>query len=130
MGARGVISATALGLGAMLAVAAPATAAECPGVDQHSLNRCAQDEFRAADRALNLQYEATVKAVSDGDPAARKLLVTAQKAWIVFRDAHCDAVAFVNQGGSMEPMTRFGCLAATTRARTVQLKQLAEDYGG
>lgn len=127
MGARLAILAAVLGGGA--ALAGPAAAAECPGNDQHSLNRCAQDEFRAADRALNAQYKVTVKAVSAVDPQAQKLLVTAQKAWIGFRDAHCDSVAFVNAGGSMEPMTRFGCLTEATEARTTQLKQLAEDYG-
>lgn len=113
------------GLGA---AGTPAIAAECAGVDQHSLNRCAEDEYRVADRGLNAQYKATRKVLADFDAAAEKQLVLAQRAWIGFRDAHCETAAFANKGGSAEPLTRFGCLAELTTARTTQLQELADGF--
>ena len=110
------------------AAGSPAIAAECAGVDQHSLNRCAEDEYRVADRGLNAQYKATRKVLADFDAAAEKQLVLAQRAWIGFRDAHCETAAFANKGGSAEPLTRFGCLAELTTARTTQLQELADGF--
>lgn len=127
MGVRVLLVTTVIG--SAFASAMPAFAADCAGSDQHSLNRCAEDEYRAADRSLNAQYKVTRKAMAAADPDAERLLIAAQRAWIGFRDAHCEASAHVNHGGSMEPLTRFGCLAEATAVRTEQLKQLAEDYG-
>ena len=112
------------------ATAVPAVALDCSSpVDQHSMNQCAEREYQAADRALNARYQATRKAISAVDPEADRLLVTAQKAWIPFRDAHCRTSAQSNKGGSMEPLMWFSCLARTTEARTKQLQDLAGDYG-
>lgn len=110
--------------------AAPAVALDCSApMDQHSMNQCAEREYQAADRALNARYQATRKAITAVDPEADRLLVTAQKAWITYRDAHCRTSAQSNKGGSMEPLMWFSCLARTTEARTKDLKDLAGDYG-
>lgn len=110
--------------------ATPALALDCRNpVDQTSMNQCAERDFQSADRALNLQYQATKKVLGAADPEAERLLVTAQKAWIPFRDAHCRTSAQSNKGGSMEPLMWFSCLARTTETRTKELKDLAGDYG-
>jgi uncharacterized protein YecT (DUF1311 family) len=120
-------------LGAVVAlgwVGSAAEAADCRNpVDQHTMNNCAADDYDAADRALNLQYKVTRKVLAGASDIADRRLVAAQRAWIAFRDGHCDTVSAVVAGGSMEPLLRFSCLAEATRARTVQLKQLAEDFG-
>jgi uncharacterized protein YecT (DUF1311 family) len=120
-------------LGAVVAsgcAGSAAQAADCRNpVDQHTMNNCAADDYDAADRALNLQYKVTRKVLAGAAEGADRRLVTAQKAWIAFRDGHCDTVSAVVAGGTMEPLLRYSCLAETTRARTVQLKQLAEDFG-
>lgn len=97
--------------------------------DQTTMNRCAEDSYKEADRALNAQYAATRKAVLAFDPEGDKALIVAQRAWVAFRDAHCAATSFAFKGGSMEPTMRFSCLAETTEARTAQLKRMASDYG-
>jgi uncharacterized protein YecT (DUF1311 family) len=66
--------------------------------------------------------------LADFDAGAEKQLVLAQRAWIGFRDAHCETAAFANKGGSAEPLTRFGCLAELTTARTTQLQELADGF--
>jgi uncharacterized protein YecT (DUF1311 family) len=114
---------------AWLALPMPARASDCGNAtNQNEMNRCAEDAFNSADRALNAQYKLTRKAMGD-DAEADRLLVAAQRAWIAFRDAHCAVVSFPNQGGSLEPLTRSSCMAEVTRARTKQLKELASDYG-
>ena len=51
----------------------------------------------------------------------------AQRAWIVFRDAHCTYEAYGGgRGGSMEPMLFEGCRAAITLDRIRQLTGDAE----
>jgi urease subunit alpha len=55
----------------------------------------------------------------DGDmKGAEKALVTAQRAWIAYRDAECEARGFQARGGTMEPMLVAGCIADVTDART------------
>ena len=92
------------------------------------MNSCAEDSFKAADRDLNAQYSQTRKAVLAYDPEGDKLLIAAQRAWVTFRDAHCAVESFAFKGGSMEPFMKFACLATTTRARTMELKQMLTDY--
>lgn len=96
--------------------------------DQTSMNMCADTAFKEADRALNAQYAATRKAIVAYDAEGDKLLITAQRAWVAFRDAHCAATSFAFKGGSMEPMVRASCLATTTEARTAQLKAMLDNY--
>lgn len=127
--AAGRSSGAAVVLVGLAAVPASGVAGDCRNpMDQSTMNRCAGDDHRAADRALNAQYKLTRGALAAFDGAAEKQLIAAQKAWIGFRDAHCETAAFANKGGSMEPLTRFGCLAELTRARTVQLKELADGF--
>jgi uncharacterized protein YecT (DUF1311 family) len=96
--------------------------------DQATMNLCADTAYKEADRALNAQYAATRKAIVAYDAEGDKLLITAQRAWVTFRDAHCAATSFAFKGGSMEPMVRASCLAATTEARTAQLKSMLDNY--
>jgi uncharacterized protein YecT (DUF1311 family) len=69
----------------------------------------------------------------DGDlpedqQGAAKALKTAQRAWITFRDAACEAEAYAMQGGSAQPLLVFGCRARLTRARTEDLRVMSEPY--
>jgi len=114
----------------LVGMAASAEAApDCAAAaDQGQMNACAGDAYQAADRALNAQYAKTRKAVLAFDAEGDKVLIAAQRAWVVFRDAHCAAVSFAFKGGSMEPTIRSSCMAETTEARTAQLKKMLDDY--
>jgi uncharacterized protein YecT (DUF1311 family) len=120
----------------------PASAQSEPDVDcdnqntQLDMNICAAQEYDEADAALNEQYNKTRrvlaegdKELSDGETSAAKALLTAQRAWINYRDAHCEAVGFQARGGSMQPMLVSGCLAELTRTRTEELSTLADGIG-
>lgn len=93
---------------------------------QHEMNRCAQEEYKKADAALNRAYQQAMAKLS---PEHKSKLKTAQLAWIKFRDAHCDCEAFTFDGGSMEPLIKFTCLDSVTKQRTQQIKSLASDAG-
>lgn len=102
--------------------AAPAFAADCSkATDQASLNRCADQNYKAVDARLNATYRQITARLKD-DPEKTKLLVSAQKAWIAFRDAECRFAASGVEGGSIHPMTVSDCLASLTGNRIEALK--------
>lgn len=116
-------------IGLVVSMASIARAEDCAQApNQTAMNICADEAYKAADRALNAQYAATRKAVLAYDPEGDKLLIAAQRAWVPFRDAHCAASSFAFKGGTMEPFVRGMCLAKTTTERTTELKRMLDDY--
>lgn len=102
---------------------------------QADMNICASRDYEAADKALNAQYQSVRKILTERDSAASDLdkgavdaLVAAQRAWIAYRDANCDAVGFQARGGSMEPMLVSSCLAEMSRNRAEELKTFSEGF--
>lgn len=132
-------SAPVLGFGgpalALLAclVAGPAAAqASCAeAVTQADLNDCAATSLQVADDGLNRAYEAAVAAArrfdGSGEGRAEGSLRAAQRAWLAFRDAACEAEAALWDGGSAQPMIRSGCLEHLTLQRTDDLWSYAEN---
>ena len=95
---------------------------------QQAMTRCAGDALERADKALNAEWAKAVAAFK-GDKAAEKLLLDAQRAWLKYRDAHCQAAAYDSLGGSIWPLLNSGCLADLTRKRTLELVQMLEGEG-
>ena len=103
---------------------------------QMEMTYCAEQGYNAADKALNAQYQLARKAAKKWDvdaateqPASDAALVAAQRAWVAYRDAHCESVGWQAHGGSMEPQLIYDCSADLTRERTAQLKELTEAFG-
>ncbi len=92
---------------------------------QQGMNHCAGDAYERADKSLNAQWEKAVAAYK-GDKGAEKLLLDAQRAWLKYRDAHCQASAYDSLGGSIWPLLNSGCLADLTRKRTQELVRMLE----
>lgn len=115
----------ALALG-LMPFATPALAqdkAECSNPQtQMDMNQCAGQDYEAADAELNTVWAELRQARSD-NPSWNAIL-EAQRLWIPFRDAHCEAEAAPYEGGSIQPLIRLSCLAATTNQRTTQLHDL------
>lgn len=137
------------GLCLALAMAVPAGmthAQEDPAVDcsqamtQMEMNICADRDYQAADKELNLVYRQamTQQRLVDKDAAAMgpdyvgavDALKKAQRAWIDYRDGHCEGMGFTVLGGSMRPMVYSGCLETLTRNRTKELRELIQGMGG
>ena len=106
---------------ALCGISMPALADECADPqDQTTMNICAGKEFEAADKALNSAYREIVGRI--GDDHETKASLTAQRAWIAFRDGECAFQAKGVEGGSIYPLIVAGCKTALTEARTQQLK--------
>lgn len=99
----------------------PPEAQEC--VDeartQTDMNQCVAEDFRKADAELNEAYRELMARL---DAAAKAELRTAQRAWIAFRDAHCDFEGKAAEGGSLEPFLQGSCAAGLTRERIAHLR--------
>ena len=104
----------------VLAAAPAAFAEDCDRNDdsQSMLNICADADYQAADAKLNAAYK---NIVGSNDQASNKLLQTAQRAWIAFRDAECAYSTADSEGGSIHPMEVSQCLTKLTIERTKQL---------
>lgn len=126
-------------MSALLLVLALAAAQEedcAEPMSQSAMNRCAAIDFQEADAELNRVWPEVLaemrrrdRYIPDGDerPSSVQSLREAQRAWIVLRDAHCAVQGYEARGGTMEPLLYNGCRAATTRARTEQLRSLMVD---
>lgn len=103
---------------------------------QFDINVCSQEDFDAADAELNEVWKFTKQAEAEQDSrlpdelkGAEEALVSAQRAWIAFRDTQCKLVGFEARGGSMEPMLVSGCMALMTRKRSEELRDIANGSG-
>jgi uncharacterized protein YecT (DUF1311 family) len=104
-------------------------------VTQLDMTDCAKQDFDAADKALNVSYQAAMEMMTsiDGDlpkadQGAVAALKDAQRAWIVVRDSTCTAEGFAWAGGSGRGMVELSCMARLTKSRTDDLNILAEQY--
>jgi uncharacterized protein YecT (DUF1311 family) len=82
---------------------------------------------KEADLRLNQVYNEIQKFFEAGhrqkDGSA---LRTAQRQWIAFRDANCQAAEIIYEQGTAGPVNGAACLEATTRQRTEELEM---EYG-
>lgn len=97
-----------------------AQSADCNhAVDQSTLNRCADQEFEAADARLNTTYKALAQQL---DTTSLERLKQAQRAWVAYRDAQCAFESEPSRDGSIYPMILSTCMEQATAARTSELE--------
>lgn len=117
-----VSTAAALALCAVLSAQA---ATDCDqAVRQADLNRCAAQAFKREDTRLNSLYK---ELIGRSDKAQAGKLKQAQRAWISFRDLHCQYEQSRYQGGSMAPLVHASCLGNLTRQRNDTLQAVIKD---
>ncbi|MEO1139559.1 MAG: lysozyme inhibitor LprI family protein [Pseudomonadota bacterium] len=88
---------------------------------------CVMAETQVWDSALNAQYKATrahVDAVDTGQPPVSNALLTAQRAWIAFRDAECALAFELRRGGTIRSVAAAVCQMRMTAARTIELRDM------
>lgn len=116
-----LITLISFGLGAT-ALTRNSYAADCANAsDQSTLNECAGKDYKKSDTELNKLYKEIRSRLSD-QPDTVKKLVSAQRAWIAFRDAECDFVTLNTQGGSAYGMLVSMCRDRLTQARIKEFK--------
>ncbi|MGL5010107.1 MAG: lysozyme inhibitor LprI family protein [Paracoccaceae bacterium] len=120
------------------ALSLPAVAQEVNCFDpitQMEMNICSYQEWEAADADLNRVYAAAMAIVQARDAeypiqglSEEDRLRAAQRAWVTFRDANCDAAGYQFRGGSAEPLLINGCLRSMTEARIEELEGLVSGF--
>jgi uncharacterized protein YecT (DUF1311 family) len=128
--------------GCVLLVDGPVEAQE-PKVDctatgtQLEMTYCSEQEYDAADKLLNRQYQAARKTMKawdadadlSGSEGADAALLKSQRAWIAYRDSQCEFYGFQGHGGSIEPQLIYDCQRDLTVKRTAEIKELSEAMG-
>lgn len=89
--------------------------------DQATMNECAGKALKKSDAELNAVYKEIEQRLKD-DSDTTKLLVTAQRSWVAFRDAECTFSNSRSADGSVYPMIYAMCIDGLTQLRTKQLK--------
>ncbi len=88
------------------------------GQTQAEMNQTAIDSYKIVDAELNKVYNELLKTLSAKE---KKLLITAQKSWIKFRDSHCTFEAEEFDGGSIQPLILITCKEECTKKRIEEL---------
>lgn len=121
-----------LSLSALLLAGTPALLAAqttddpCPDArTQTEMTVCAGQMYARADTLLNERYQRLVRLLA---PEAHRVtaLREAQRAWIRYRDAHCDFEGSEFQGGTMQPMIEALCKADLTEQRADEFAKLIQ----
>jgi uncharacterized protein YecT (DUF1311 family) len=96
-------------------------------------------DFEKAEVQLNAVYKQALRSQADMDKqnaefdqnqaGAVKALKKAQRAWIDYRDGHCEGVSYEAAGGTMQPMLEAGCKADLTEKRVKELQELIKGIG-
>lgn len=111
---------------------------------QQAMNMCAWADFQDADEKLNIQWELTVahvqerdrgygiepgdgQSLAEGVQSFYQTLLEGQRAWLKYRDYHCEAESHKFWEGSMMPMAFNSCRTALTKERTAQLHELTQE---
>jgi uncharacterized protein YecT (DUF1311 family) len=90
---------------------------------QQQINMCSGKQYQNADARLNLLYLEIEKDLKrDPGKIALDKLKAAERAWLRYRDLHCDAAKHQFEGGSMSPMMWNDCMRMVTEHRIQELK--------
>jgi uncharacterized protein YecT (DUF1311 family) len=119
------------------ASAGVAHAADCKDPQSnYEMKMCAEQDWKEADAELNVafgkalaearqSYRSTRTAPGQQNmPDSEAMLREAQRAWVTFRDANCKYQYQIYWGGSHAGLAYLLCMAATTKARVKELRQL------
>lgn len=87
---------------------------------QLEINICSQLAYQNADKKLNQVYKQLLPKLSK---SRQQKLISAQLAWIKFRDSSCEFERSAYEGGSIAPAIYSACLEETTKQRTQQLRE-------
>jgi uncharacterized protein YecT (DUF1311 family) len=125
-----------------LTSAGPAAPARADTIDCNNasstveINFCADKDYQAADKDLNVAYAAAlanIRTRDDEKPYDAKnfedAMRTAQRTWVAYRDADCkDLVAQEWSGGSGSSAAILGCMTEKTIQRTKELKERYSEH--
>ena len=85
----------------------------------YEMRVCAGQSYEKADRKLNQVYQQLKPKLGR---TQQNRLVTAQRAWIQFRDKSCAFEGAFAEGGTLEPVLKTSCLSKVTEQRVKDLQ--------
>jgi uncharacterized protein YecT (DUF1311 family) len=83
---------------------------------------CLFEHYKTADANLNTVYQKALKSAAHYGPKGIDYLRDAQRKWIAYRDAACEAEYSLFGGGSGGPGAKLTCLLRITGRRIEDLK--------
>jgi len=86
---------------------------------------CADEELERQDARLNRNYKAALERLAE-DPATKLALIKAQRAWVAYRDADCQAARESARGGTLASFLSIFCAAKHTERRADELASFGE----
>ena len=105
-------------------------------ITQTEMNICSWQSYKQADEDLNAAWKQAADRAKQSDVSAAEYdgptdafdrLLTAQRAWLTYRDAHCLAENGRREdSGTIWPLLQNSCLEALTEQRTNQLRSYIE----
>ena len=118
-----------------LALIAGAPVPDCKNTSkQIEISECALIEWRKVDAELNRQWKitlSTMKRNGDGAISAEQTveyLLKAQRAWITYREAHCDSLHPYTMRAQLDYSLNVWCQTGLTQARIEELRELEKAY--
>lgn len=90
-------------------------------ITQTDINLCFAKEYKQADQQLNQIYNSYAKNLNKAD---KKLLVTAQRGWVTYKEKDCELIASGYKGGSIYSQLVTQCLTEKTKVRIKELNYL------
>jgi len=110
---------------ALATACAPALALDCKNaMSTPEINECAAAEQKVVETKLNQVYRRVIKSLETNkdSAAAKDKLVLAQRAWVKFREADCDAVYENWAGGTIRTVMYIGCMQQHAEQRIKDLE--------
>jgi uncharacterized protein YecT (DUF1311 family) len=108
---------------------APALALDCKNaMTTPDINECASIEQKKIEARLNKVYQRVLKSLDQaegnngGNAEMKKKLVAAQRAWVKFREADCDAVFEKHADGSIRTVMYISCMQRRAERRIEDLE--------
>ncbi|PSU27831.1 hypothetical protein CTM97_19175 [Photobacterium phosphoreum] len=99
----------------------PATKINCDDAyTTLEINQCAADKFDAANQQLQVYLTKSIQQNST-DKALVDAIQTAQKQWLQYREAECNAVYTQWQQGTIRGVMTLSCKLALTQQRTLMV---------
>lgn len=93
-------------------------------------NECAAIEQHKVEAQLNDTYKRVIRQLDQADPesdqsiaATKKALIEAQRAWVKFREADCNALYELYRDGTIRTVMYIGCMQAHAEQRIKELKE-------
>lgn len=114
-------------LGIILVVLSPFTTnaeevlQNCDGTTTDEISTCNETRYRGSDAQLNVAYKELLSEIS---PEHREQLIETQRAWISFKERHCDIVYESIHPGQEAAIEKYICLWKMTDDRLREISRL------